>query len=1253
MPIPSIPAPSPNTIDFDIPASDPGYTEIASGLFDAGFTYWTIAPTSALPALGPDVTINGLVQPGVGPPTDPYDLPEIVLSGAQAGEGSTGLDLYGGGDSLLDVTINGFSGDGIDVDSSNNTIQYGLVGTDPTGTTSVGNGVGILVTGAHNLIGTDGNGGAVLDNVEGVDIAGNLGPGVWISGSGATGNVIAGDYIGLNFVDLPLANGGDGLLIDNGASDNWIGVNSVDSPETVNDGNFIESNVAAGVEIKGFDTTGNVVAGNTIESNGTDGVLIDNKASGNWVGANPVDGSETTLQDNVISGNTGDGVEISGMDTTGNVVAGDYIGTDPSGMHQLPNYAGIEIDGGASGNLIGSNGDAAVDDALERNIISGNLFTGVWITGIDTEKNVVAGNFIGTTVSGNTALGNGSTYVGLGDDDINGGVLIDGGASDNLIGTSGHDADDAGERNVISGNVSSGIILSGTSGNVVAGNYLGTTASGDGALGNGTYGDGVDLVNGSSGNWIGVNSAAGPGTENADQGNLISGTNPNDGWGVWIDPTSSDNIVAGNLIGTDATGKNSLRNSSGIWINGPSNLVGTTGQDGADDAIERNVISGNTQFGVVITGTSATGNVIAGNYIGTTANGDASLANQGDGVVISAGADNNWIGVNPVSGGPGNADQRDFISGNQDEGISIQGSTGNVVAGDYIGTNAAGDAALGNGIDGVDIRAGASNNWIGVNSVSGGPENTDQRNIISGNGQQGIAIQGVDGNVVAGDYIGTNACGTAALGNSNGVDVYGGSSNNWIGVNPVLGPENADQGNLLSGNDASGVDLNGGTGNVVAGNFIGTTASGTGALADGYCGVLVTGGASNDWIGVNPVAGGPENAVQGNVISATGYGVYIDGACSDNTIAGNFLGTDASGQNPLGNIQYDIAITGASASAYAVDNTLGLPGAGNVIAGGAYSGVRLDHASGTVIQGNKVGTTADGMSVISSFYYNGIEVVDSPDTLIGGTTPGTGNLISLGTYSSSGSPINGSVGGFPWGNAGIEILEESSSSFGSAGTLIEGNLIGTNLTGAKVLGNPTFGINLVNSSGITIGGTASGAGNVIAGSSEGGISILSGSVSAGLPDVGSSDNLIEGNLIGINFDSHGEPIAGLGNGGTFIPNGYAANEAGIYINDPADPKQTSTGNTIGGLGAGAGNIIANNVGPGVAVVGANAFDNPILGNPIYGNSGLGIDLGDDGVTPHHTSPTTGASPMNRTATRTRRCSRPRSSCPTRRTRTAR
>jgi titin len=57
----------------------------------------------------------------------------------------------------------------------------------------------------------------------------------------------------------------------------------------------------------------------------------------------------------------------------------------------LPNNTGVEIDAGAASNLVGTNGDG-VNDVSERNLLSGNLFAGVWITGQGTMGNAVAGN---------------------------------------------------------------------------------------------------------------------------------------------------------------------------------------------------------------------------------------------------------------------------------------------------------------------------------------------------------------------------------------------------------------------------------------------------------------------------------------------------------------------------------------------------------------------------------------------------------------------------------------------------------------------------------------------------------------------------------------------------------------------------------------------------------------------------------------------------------------------------------------------
>ena len=93
---------------------------------------------------------------------------------------------------------------------------------------------------------------------------------------------------------------------------------------------------------------------------------------------------------------------------------------------------------------------------------------------------MVAGNDIGTTPSGSAALANGGAVQIDGSDVVGAGVVIEDGASNNLLGTSGQSADDAGERNIISGNTNGEVDLygTGTTGNVIAGNLIGTNAAG-------------------------------------------------------------------------------------------------------------------------------------------------------------------------------------------------------------------------------------------------------------------------------------------------------------------------------------------------------------------------------------------------------------------------------------------------------------------------------------------------------------------------------------------------------------------------------------------------------------------------------------------------------------------------------------------------------------------------------------------------------------------------------------------------------
>jgi hypothetical protein len=200
----------------------------------------------------------------------------------------------------------------------------------------------------------------------------------------------------------------------------------------------------------------------------------------------------------------GAGIHITGTAATGDWIYGNFLGTDPTGTESQPDDEGVEIDGGATHNLVGANGDG-VNDTAEGNLLSGNLFAGVWIAGIGSDGNAVAGNLIGTDVSGSVALNNGTQPVRDQYGVFGGGVVIAGGASGNRIGTDGKSVNDLGERNVIAGSNNDGIDIygNGTTANIVAGNFIGTDATGAVALG--ITGDGVFLAEGASSNWVGVN----------------------------------------------------------------------------------------------------------------------------------------------------------------------------------------------------------------------------------------------------------------------------------------------------------------------------------------------------------------------------------------------------------------------------------------------------------------------------------------------------------------------------------------------------------------------------------------------------------------------------------------------------------------------------------------------------------------------------------------------------------------------------
>jgi parallel beta-helix repeat protein len=343
-----------------------------------------------------------------------------------------------------------------------------------------------------------------------------------------------------------------------------------------------------------------------------------------------------------------------------------------------------------------------------------------------------------------------------------------------------------------------------------------------------------------------------------------------DAQGILIE--SNDNTIAGNYLGVAPDGRSSAGNSaSGVLIFGASgNTVGGT------VAADRNVISGNGDKGVQIQRTTpssptpATGNVVEGNYVGTNATGDAPVANALDGISLVWGAQGNAIGGSVPGAG-------NLVSGNGRIGISVfDTSSGNLIEGNYVGTNAAGAGAVGGNPECGIVLISASNT---VGGTSAGA-----RNVISGNsGGCGVTIGGSGSNTIEGNYIGTNAAGTAALGNGRALsDVPGGlgiqSSNNEVG-GPAVGA-----GNVISGNAEPGVwfDTSGATANVVQGNYIGTDSTKTRAIGNSGDGVLIGGGATGNTIG--GIAPGDANTIAHN----TSDGVEISGGMGD-SVEGNSI----------------------------------------------------------------------------------------------------------------------------------------------------------------------------------------------------------------------------------------------------------------------------------------------------------------------------------------------------------------------------
>lgn len=606
---------------------------------------------------------------------------------------------------------------------------------------------------------------------------------------------------------------------------------------------------------------------------------MDGTNAGGGVSGLFIAAGSSTVRGLVINRFSGSGISL--VANGGNTIVGNYIGTNTDGTVSLPNTDGIWLGNSTHNNTIGGT------TAEERNVISGNTIYGISVN-YWASANQFIGNFLGTDRTGTLPLGNG------------GGIILGSGSNNNAIGGL-----QAGAGNLISGNWWSGVFISDpeTTGNTVQGNYIGTDATGTTTTGPSglppemfkvtpvegtcpTYVAGTDYNgfvsqsedplapwSGTSVHFKGTNECSSPEMLGAasliyryrlefaedtpltsiavsgaafngpdsvlrvlDEGMNVLGTLNTFGGNSFQTPYITLQGVEGKVFYVDefdtsttwrfrksfiVNGSLPLGNYGGgvLIANAASgNLVG-----GKEESA-RNIISGNRANGVSIFNPGTNGNTLQGNFIGTDASGKAALPNSGVGVWVGDGASETLIGgKDPIA--------RNVISGNNGDGVSINGAgtMGTVVRGNYIGTNSSGTVPLPNLYNGVTLISGTNNNQI-------------EKNLISGNGGDGVGIYepGTTGNMVRFNKIGTDVTGTVALGNNvRGVFVAGGASDNFI------------KGNLISGNWAAGIRLSdaGTERNKIQGNFIGTDATGKSALGNGFVGIRITDGAANNLIG--------------------------------------------------------------------------------------------------------------------------------------------------------------------------------------------------------------------------------------------------------------------------------------------------------------------------------------------------------------------------------------------------------------------
>ena len=754
---------------------------------------YTITPTGAFPNVTEQVTINGGTQPGYS------GIPIACIDGG--GTLTNGLVIEGIGSVVRGMRISNFTREGLWIyHTSNCVIQACDIVSNGT------YGIWVYMS-PNNLIGG-------TDPTNRNIISWN-GTGIHLHNLNTTNNTVAGNYIGTTRDGRFAASNGYGVVIMT-CSNNIIGGSNTASR------NVISANYY-GIDLDN-NANDNVIIGNYIGVDMTGTNALPNNSSGIAIfGENNRIGGTTAGERNIISGNDSAGIYLRNKDATGNRIIGNYIGTDPAGMHSIPNGTYGIYGSEAPRNYIGGT------NAGEGNVISGNANYAIYLTQT-AHTYTIRGNYIGVDASGLTVLSNSTANLRIA-------------SPSNIIG-----GGDTASRNIISGTKNQGIWLEDTAHHtIILGNYIGTDVTGSNAIPNGS---GVNVN--SAHNQIG-NSGAG-------NGNLISG---NRNQGINLTDSAVSNSILNNYLGVDASGLIPLPNYVGISVDSAFNEVGNASGG-------RNIISGNGRTGLTISGDDGHHNTVLDNYIGVGIDGSTPISNAMYGISLFE-ASSNEIG----RAGAGN-----LISGN-DIGMRIFGNLapcyGNIVIGNYIGTDYTGSNAVPNRT-GIQL-SGVIDNRIGTRT-------NGMANLISGNENYGIYITRSTGTLVYANYIGSDLSGGLPLGNGDGVQIDGQSYRNYIG-----GATNG-EGNLICANLDEGIEIRGidSLENFVWGNRIGLTLNTNDAdsvqmMGNGSHGILLNNDASFNWVGGLWTHGLPANVIAHN----KGDGVAVVTGCTSNPIMMNSI----------------------------------------------------------------------------------------------------------------------------------------------------------------------------------------------------------------------------------------------------------------------------------------------------------------------------------------------------------------------------